>query len=548
MNPDSKDITDSDGSRPAAIPFKRIVLCVAIIIFFTTAIRLPLLNIPFERDEGAYAYIAWRLGHNELPYRDWVDQKPPGVYWVYRAALSLPLEPVHAVHFMGLLFSAASACALFFLARRFLSVPLACGAAVLFALLSADPWVEGTAANTELFMLLPLILSQLVFLSAIPAGRLQIPLMVLCGVLIGVAVGFKQVAAVNWFFLIAMFPVFAPAGNRLRGTLVFAVSSALGAAWVWSFLLVYFHFQHGLEDFIYNVFTHNLSYIQTEPWAKRWRLCRHTLMHLAHTQALVWVFVTAGLVALGVAGRRKWLFFLAGWLLTSFIGVSASGFFFPHYFQQALPALSLAAMAGAGALFSARFWTTRLAAPARMALLGVGLIILPAVVIYPFVFTYSPAEKVRKIYPGNSFAEMPELGRQLARLTRPTDRVYIFGAEPEVLFYARRVSATRYIFLIPLYGPYPDARIRQMLTAGEIADANPAAAVYLPNDLFFVPGAEQYLTQWSRAYFQKKFQPKFYLTVDPSGVKRVISCDDRKALSNPPGQREAGMLAVRKGP
>ena len=40
-------------------------------------------------------------GYNELPYRDWVDQKPPAVFYVYRLALSLPFEPVRAIHFVG---------------------------------------------------------------------------------------------------------------------------------------------------------------------------------------------------------------------------------------------------------------------------------------------------------------------------------------------------------------------------------------------------------------------------------------------------------------
>ena len=287
---------------------KQKVLFIAIIILLTTAIRVPLLSIPFERDEGAYAYIAWRLGYHELPYRDWIDQKPPGIYLVYRLALSLPLEPIRSVHAAGMLFSAASACALFFLARRFLSVPLAGCAAVMFAILSADPRVEGTAANTELFMLLPLILSQLAFLSAVSAVRHRIPLMLLSGVLTGIAVGFKQVAGVNWFFLVAMYPVFAAEGNRLRGTLAFAAWSAVGAASVWGLLAIYFFFQHGLGDFIYNVFTQNLGYIRTKPWAPSRELCLRTLASLFHTQALVWALAAAGMVALGMSGRQRILF------------------------------------------------------------------------------------------------------------------------------------------------------------------------------------------------------------------------------------------------
>src|SRR5271154_3815979 len=96
------------------------ILCITAIILFTALIRTPLLPIPLERDEGEYAYIAWRLDHHELPYRDWVDQKPPAIFWVYKLALNLPLESIPAVHLMALLFSAASACSLFFLSLRFM--------------------------------------------------------------------------------------------------------------------------------------------------------------------------------------------------------------------------------------------------------------------------------------------------------------------------------------------------------------------------------------------------------------------------------------------
>ena len=57
-------------------------------------IRAPLVDLPLERDEGEYAYIAWRLAYDELPYRDWFDQKPPGIFAAYRLALAAPGEPV----------------------------------------------------------------------------------------------------------------------------------------------------------------------------------------------------------------------------------------------------------------------------------------------------------------------------------------------------------------------------------------------------------------------------------------------------------------------
>src|SRR6266542_3363292 len=90
------------------------ILLAASLVLIVTALRAPLLPIPLERDEGEYAYIAWRLGHNELPYRDWFDQKPPAVFFIYWVALTLPFESIRAIHFVGLVFEAASTYALFF--------------------------------------------------------------------------------------------------------------------------------------------------------------------------------------------------------------------------------------------------------------------------------------------------------------------------------------------------------------------------------------------------------------------------------------------------
>jgi hypothetical protein len=222
------------------------------------------------------------------------------------------------------------------------------------------------------------------------------------------------------------------------------------------------------------------------------------------------------------------------------IGVSASGYFFPHYFQQLLPPLALAAAAGAERLDGIQLWR-KLPSWSRRVALGSILALLPAMVSYPFLFIYTPAEAVRKIYPRDFCAEMPELGRRIASVSPADGRVFIFGAEPELLFYARRASATRYIFLFPLYGPYRNALEEQKATANEILQAQPSAAVYLPNNLFFAPGSEQHFTQWSLSYLKKDFDADTLLTKDASGTPHIVS-----APSPPPGQRVLGAILVKK--
>ena len=504
--------------RPSA---RQTILVVVGLILIAAAVRIPLLGIPLERDEGEYAYIAWRLGHNELPYRDWVDQKPPAVFWTYRAALALPFDPIRAVHLAALLFSAASSCALFFLALRFMNRFWALVAAALFTLLSADPFAQGTAANTEVFMLLPLILSQIALLKAADNPR-NVLLMIVCGALTGIAIAFKQVAALNWFLLIALYPIFAGAEKRRRNSLAFAAWSIAGVVAVAGFVAVYFWIHHGLTELVDNVFTHNLEYIGAMTWSDRLQFCSETLTRLGRTEVLAWIFSAAGLIALIVAGKGKWFAFLAGWLITSTIGVSASGYFFPHYFQQLLPPLALISVFGALWLSELRPWKTSWIPGALFSLL---LALLPLKTLWPFWFSYTSADAVRAIYPGNFFAEMPEFAARIAQVTSSEQRVFVFGAEPELLFYAQRVSATRYIFLFPLYGPYRNAREKQIAAADEIQRATPAAAVYVPNDLFFNPGSDEYFTDWTLSYLEQNFYPDTWLIKQSATTAQIVRAE-----------------------
>src|SRR6266446_5604323 len=218
----------------------RTILLGVSVLLIVVAVRAPLLPIPLERDEGEYAYIAWRLGHNELPYRDWFDQKPPAVFYVYRLALILPFEPIRAIHFVALLFSAASVCALFFLALRFMDRFWGWVAAALFALLSADPLVQGTAANTEHFMLCPLILSIIAFISAASRRDRKLLFILLAGALTGIAAMFKQVAIVNWFFMAALYPILGERQKRWRAAVSFVLWSATGLLTVLGLVVLYF--------------------------------------------------------------------------------------------------------------------------------------------------------------------------------------------------------------------------------------------------------------------------------------------------------------------
>ena len=363
--------------------------------------------------------------------------------------------------------------------------------AALFALLSSDPLVQGTAANTELFMLCPFILSLIAFLAAAAKTKPHVLFMALAGALTGTAVMFKQVAVVNWFLLVALYPVFAPREKRWRGTVSFIACSATGLLTVLALVVFYFWRRGGLTGFIDNVFTHNLEYIHSIRASERLEYCWGALTTLARTQAVAWALAAAGLAVL-FRGPAKWFVFVAGWLLTSGIGVSASGSCFRTISSSFFPLC--AGRCRRSWMVCLRSSLEIFASSGPAAALILVLAVLPGITLWPFLFSSTPRNAVRKIYPGNFFAEMPEFARRIESLTPPEKPVFIFGAEPELLFYARRPSATRYIFLFPLYGRYGNAREKQLAAAAEIERANPPTAVYFPNALFFISGTDQYST------------------------------------------------------
>jgi hypothetical protein len=142
---------------------------------------------------------------------------------------------------------------------------------------------------------------------------------------------------------------------------------------------------------------------------------------------------------------------------------------------------------------------------------------------------------------------MPALAREIASVSEPEDTVFLFGTEPELLFYARRVSATRYIHLFPLFGPYPGALERQRGVAAEVARAQPAVLVWIPNAMFFVEGAPQFLTRWFRRFSAQHYRPHAAIAWNAAGGGDLVRIpQDTRLRDALQGRRPQATIFVRK--
>ena len=135
-----------------------------------------------------------------------------------------------------------------------------------------------------------------------------------------------------------------------------------------------------------------------------------------------------------------------------------------------------------------------------------GIAFVQPIVIAVSIWLASSAEAIQQIYPGNPFEVMPGLAREIAAVTEPSDTVFIFGSEPELFFYAERRSASRYIHLFPLYGPWATALDRQREVARGLQAAPPGVILLIPNALFNESGTEQHLVRWLREYIETDYR------------------------------------------
>jgi hypothetical protein len=494
------------GSRSGWIS----ILLLAALLF--AWVRAPLVSVPLERDEGEYAYIAQRALEGDVPYRDAFDQKPPGVFVAYAAAFLVFGESVEGIHGFMYLWTALTALVLFGCVRRLAGPTAGAFAVLVFAVVSADPRLTANAANTEIFMLLPLVTSLYCAQRALEVQR-AFRWWLLAGVAAGAACWFKQVAITNAVFLAAIPLVAAVPGRRGRGAAWVRDLGGLllGAVLVSAPVIAAFVAVGAWADFADAVFFHNLAYSRSNSWPAAIGLLQLRLAEQAPGLGVCWALAAAGLLVPGaMAGRTRAL--LGGWLAAALLGISIGFFFRPHYFIQMLPAL--AALCGVTLAAAVEASRTRFGAGAGAlaGTLAVALAAVPPGAAGGAVRgAGSPTAISREIYGSNPFPESVAIASYIRRTSGADDRVYIVGSEPQILFYAGRISATRYIFFYPLTGGYPGALEEQRSVIAEVEAARPLYVVWsnIATSLLVDDASETWILTQTKAMLDREYRLEF---------------------------------------
>ncbi|MGZ3881528.1 MAG: glycosyltransferase family 39 protein, partial [Syntrophales bacterium] len=146
-------------------------IAVAVIIFFTAVIRIRLLQIPLERDEGEFAYMGQLMLQGIPPYLLAYNMKFPGIYAVYALIMAIFGQTIAGIHIGLIIVNTIATFLLFLLTRRLFDDIAGVVAAACYALISLSPSVLGTSAHATQFIV-PLALGgTFLLVKALDSGK-----------------------------------------------------------------------------------------------------------------------------------------------------------------------------------------------------------------------------------------------------------------------------------------------------------------------------------------------------------------------------------------
>ena len=446
-----------------------VLLAVAVCIVMS--IRVRLLDLPLERDEGEYAYAGQLLLGGLPPYQLAYNMKFPGTYAAYAILMAVFGQTIAGVRLGLLLVNAATIAVVFFLGRRLVNFTAGAAAAACYAILSVSPSLLGFAGHATHFVVLPVLGGALLLLRSPPSSVA----VAASGVLFGLGVLMKQPAVFYLLFGVGfLFRRDHRDGLRFGAKLARAALFA-AAALIPLVLTALLLWRAGVfEKFWFWTIVYAREYGTLISFAEGGQLFAATMRSVLASGWPVWALAACGLAAcVWKAELRQRAFpFLLAFLGCSALAICPGFYFRQHYFLLALPAICL--LAGT-AIAMVETMSARLRPVGRF----MPMLLLAAACAWPlvadrgFFLAPDPITASRMIFGTNPFPESVRIGEYLAAQTSPTDKIAVLGSEPQIYFYARRQSATGYIYTYGLMEPHDYAEQMQREMVAELEAARP---------------------------------------------------------------------------
>lgn len=489
-------------------------------------VRIRLLPVPLERDEGEFAYMGQLLLKGIPPYSLAYTMKLPGVSVIYALFMLLFGQTATGIH-LGLL-AVNSVCIwlVYLLAHRLIDREAAIISCAAYAVLSLSQTVDGVFAHATHFVVM-FALAGCNLLLWYLENRKRASRLFLSGLCFGLAFTMKQhaalLAAFAFLFLVwrgrpnlrsGKTPLITACLLFLLGVVIPCAAIVFWMVWAGTFPRFWFWTVQYAREYASGV---PFAYGMMNLWG---------FLVMLKVELPLWIFAAAGFALLCIRKRERVdRLFMLGLLLFSFLAVCPGFYFREHYFVMLLPAVAI--LTGFSFFSSGHLISSR---PYGKYLGYSPLLLLTAAIIFglyqerEYLFTLTPAEVSRATYGSNPFPEALQVARYIKDHTSASDRIAVFGSEPEIYFYADRLSATGHIYMYGLMENQPHAAQMQLDMIREIEAVRPKYVVMtnVQASWLLQPSSPRILMNWERSFVAEQY--------DLVGVVDIINFDTTRYL------------------
>jgi hypothetical protein len=464
------------------------------------------------RDSGVFVTIAQGILRGQLPYRDFWDHKPPGIYYIDALVLRLMPARPSSLHLAEAVAAILSLIVFYFLVRSFAARRWALLGVATVALLSTEPNTNQGGNFTETYALLPTTAAY-VFLLQYLLRTPRKGWLFLAGAAIGLSAVIRPLEAAHLTLATLVVAASADLGrpaakgvrrDKMARYLWPLLLPALGLGAVIAPVLLYFAVRGVWSEMWSQVIEYNRLYATAVPPAEAFANLLGAL-RLSRRLPFLWlnaVAVFAAAVAAhrsarpqvvgeGTAGRQKhWpsvALLLGGWFFLASATVAAGGRFYSHYFLLTVPPSAALLVWGLSALFaplvSLASVRVRLLRTALLAELVLGMFALYVVAwsrvagVLPLISVQTSCgagmscpyggsglcvgyDSYTALQFGNlrmNVVLLPPSAQErvaawVVAQTDPGATIQVWGAEAGLYFLTDRRPASRYIYDYPLIG------------------------------------------------------------------------------------------------
>lgn len=483
------------------------------VIFLVVLIRSNFFGIPFERDEGAYGYYGKLLLEGKTPYKDFYEQKFPGIFYFYAMMVGIFGETVKGIHMGFMLLNIATIILLHSASRRIFNPMAGAITAITYAVVSMTPFLSGFTIQGEHGV--AFFVSLGIFFYSYTIKNTSWKFYFFMGLALGAAFMTKTsgMFLVLWGGIAIVIDFFLDGNKRtvkefFRRTLIYSG----GVFLVIAILFLIIAMKGSFDEMIYWSYKIPKRYVSRVPWEEGKKYLDYTYQAITKDYKFFWMHAALALVTL-VIKNVSWRIKLTTVALIGFssLTIFPGFYFYGHYWIQILPGLSILA----GLTFYAFDDIMRNRAGVKSPTVKYAYVVIFIIATFmhlnknkDYYFNPNYERILRMVYGNNPFPETAKIGEYINANSKPEDNIIAIGSEPEIYFYTQKHCPSRHAYFSALVDSVDEHKQWQREFVADVEKAKPRYVIFYnhPISLMVQRGVDQYVFEWYNKYVTENYQ------------------------------------------